>query len=136
MSTTSPPARDLWTESTELSTPYSAEPELSPSSAGRSDRMLAAVRSVGSAAMSRLLAKVLLVPPIRWVLAQAHLPRPEHLDRMTDAERADYVRAIGLDASITASLAHEEGGDHHEPPEEGAVPTEARSADGRRPRVA
>lgn len=36
-------------------------------------------------------------------------PRPDHFDRMTDAQIRSYVQSIGLDEEIDAALAEYEG---------------------------
>ena len=63
--------------------------------------------------MTRMLALGYRIPPLRWVLAKLHWPRPHDFERLTRGEFEAFTEAIGFDAAIAASLAELHGGSDH-----------------------
>ncbi len=55
--------------------------------------------------MSRILVYGVRIPAIRRVLAWLGWPRPQDFDRMPPHVFEAYMKAVGLDAAITAALA-------------------------------
>ena len=59
--------------------------------------------------MSHVLAIGLRIRLVRRLLAHFRLPRPEHLERLSQAQFMGYVRALGMDVESQAALAEERG---------------------------